>query len=214
LVDLDPQGQCAISLGMKHEPGIYRLLVDEQSPVDVVRKTGRKGLWLLPGNKRTATAQIVLYAEGFNLGVISERLARLNGVDFMVFDTAPSVGGLQEAAICASDLVIVPTATNYLCTEGVVRTMETLATLKTRYGWQGSMLGILPTFFDSVTTESRATLVDLRAKYDDKAILKPIHRATVLEQCAAEGLTIWEKRSRSRAAQEYAALVWRVSDAT
>jgi len=38
-------------------------------------------------------------------------------------------------------------------------------------------------------------------------ILAPIHRATILRECAAEGLTIFEKDSDSRAAQEYSALV-------
>ena len=34
-------------------------------------------------------------------------------------------------------------------------------------------------------------------------IMPPIHRATVLRECAAEGLTIYEKDAASRSAQEY-----------
>jgi cellulose biosynthesis protein BcsQ len=34
----------------------------------------------------------------------------------------------------------------------------------------------------------------------------------VLRECAAEGCTIWEKDASSRAAQEYARLVWEVHD--
>jgi chromosome partitioning protein len=38
-------------------------------------------------------------------------------------------------------------------------------------------------------------------------ILKPIHRATVLRECAVEGKTIFELDATSRAAQEYGSLV-------
>ena len=45
-------------------------------------------------------------------------------------------------------------------------------------------------------------------------MLSPIHRATVLRECAALGQTIFEYMPKSRAAEEYAALVWEVLDGT
>jgi len=38
------------------------------------------------------------------------------------------------------------------------------------------------------------------------SLLPPIHRATILRECAAEGLTIFEKDPDCRAAREYEAL--------
>jgi len=38
-------------------------------------------------------------------------------------------------------------------------------------------------------------------------LLSPIHRATTLRECAAEGKTIFEKDPGSRSAKEYSALV-------
>lgn len=215
LIDLDPQGQCASALGQVQEPGAFNLLAGGQDLGDVTRTTGRTHLTLIPGDKRTATAQVVLNAEGFDLNVLKEilRPALQSGLETVIIDTAPSVGGLQEAALFASNYVIIPTATDYLSTEGVVRMMETLNVLRER-GWQGKILGILPTFHDRVTRESQATLNDLSKTFGEEMICPPIHRATILRECVSVGKTVWEIAPRSRAANEYAELVWKVSDAS
>lgn len=224
LLNLDPQGQCASALGLVQEPGVFNLLVGDQTLADVTRSTGRPHLALIPGNKRTATTQFVLNAEGFELSVIRDALhpvlrhssgqALRGKLDFVVIDTAPSVGGLQEAALFAADLVIIPTAVDYLATEGVVQVMQTIEVLAEKHAWAGSVLGILPTFHDDVTRESRQTLEDLKRAFNENVVLSPIHRATVLRECGAEGKTIWEMAANSRPAKEYADLVWRVADAT
>ncbi|MEM7032017.1 MAG: ParA family protein [Chloroflexota bacterium] len=213
LLDLDPQGQCASALGQVQEPSVFNLLTGTQPLGDVTRTTGRSHLTIIPGDKRTATAQVVLNAEGFELDIIRRVFtpALRKGLETIVIDTAPSVGGLQEAALYASDYVIIPTATDYLSTEGVVRMMETLNVLRER-DWKGKILGILPTFHDRVTRESQATLKDLSDTFGEDMVFQPIHRATILRECVSVGKTVWEIAPRSRAATEYAELVWKVSD--
>lgn len=215
ILDLDPQGQCASALGLAHEPGVFNLLAAGQTLADVTRTTGRRQLALIPGDKRTATAQIVLNAEGFELDIIKRLLrpALRNGLDLVVVDTAPSVGGLQEAALFAADLVIIPSAVDYLAAEGVVKVLETIETLAKR-GWPGQILGILPTFYDEVTRESETILADLKKTFGADLVLSPVHRASVLRECPPEGKTIWEMAPRSRSAEEYSNLVWRVKDAS
>ena len=66
IVDLDPQGQCATSLGMKPEEGAYYLLTMGLKPQETrfikqfVRDTGRENLWLIPGDQTTNAAQTPL----------------------------------------------------------------------------------------------------------------------------------------------------------
>lgn len=217
IVDLDPQGQVASSLGRNHEPGIFNWLAMPSGALplsDVVRTTGRADLLLIPGDKSTSAAQVLLNHYGRTLSALSGKRAELQAAtfDFVIVDTAPSVGGLQEAALLASDLVIVPTACDYLSSEGVVRTYETLTLLRDDHAWHGRVLGILPTFYDEVTKESAATLADLRETFGAKTLLRPIHRATILRECASEGVTIWEKDPAHRAGREYADLVGRVEN--
>jgi chromosome partitioning protein len=86
--------------------------------------------------------------------------------------------------------------------------MATLNTVQ-ELGGHCKLLGVLPTMYDDVTRESKATLANLKEHFGDAA-LAVIHRATVLRECAAQGITIWERDPRSRAAQEYNSVVWKV----
>ncbi len=212
VVDVDPQGHVAPALGLEQEPGLFDLLVARSSLRNVTRQA-RPNLWIVPGNPRTATAQTVLLAEGAGKDTLKKGIrGQVNGgLDYVVFDTAPSVGALQEMALWAADLVIIPTATDFLSSAGVADLVTGLDDLKAQ-GWRGGLLGVLPTFFDEVTRESQTNLDELRGAFGG-LVLDPIHRATALRECAAEGKTIFELAPKSRAALEYSALVWRVKDA-
>lgn len=207
IVDLDPQGQVAKALGLNDEPGAFYLLITPPSPMlrQWVRLSGRDGLDIVPGDATTNTAQVVLNAENRPLDAVARALSQFGDYDYIILDTAPSVGGIQERAIWAADGLVIPTATDALALDGVAGVLETIGRLQ-EAGWRGEIWGILPTFYDERTRESRANLASLQENFPDLT-LSPIHRATVLRECAAEGLTVYEHAPRSRAAQEYQALV-------
>jgi chromosome partitioning protein len=214
LVDLDPQGQCATILGLKPESGAFNLLVAEEPPNRVIRLTDRPDLYVILGDKKTATAQTVLSIQrspvSFTAGKL-EPAARSDSLDYIVIDTSPSVGELQEQALWAADGVLIPCATDYLASDGVFSIVSTLKKIRQDFDWQGQIIGILPTFYDEVTRESKATLQDLNKRFDGM-LLEPIHRATVLRECAVEGKTIFELDPASRAARQYGQLVRVVLD--
>jgi chromosome partitioning protein len=204
LVDFDPQGQCATALGINQEPGVFNALVNTHSDIHQwIRGTDRTGLYLLPGDRSTATAQIVINAENRPINSIHTLFKTLGKeYDYIIFDTAPSVGGIQERAIYAADMVLIPTATEFLSMDGLAQMMELLAALRSQHNWKGKLAGILPTFYDEQTSESRESLAELKTTFGD-SVLAPIHRATVLRECPAEGKTIFELAPASRSSREY-----------
>jgi chromosome partitioning protein len=209
LIDLDPQGQCATILGLKPEPGAFNLLVAEQSMSQVIRSTDRKNLFIILGDRKTATAQTVLNVQRAAISFAQSKIvpqAIRDGIDYVVLDTSPSVGELQEQALWAADGVLVPCAVDYLASDGVFNIAVTLKRLHDEFNWQGHILGILPTFYDSITRESKATLQDLQKRFGN-LMLPAVHRATVLRECAVEGKTIFELAPESRAAGQYNDLV-------
>jgi chromosome partitioning protein len=214
LVDLDPQGQCATILGLRPEAGAFNLLISEIPHKQIVRLTDRPNLYVVMGDKKTATAQTVLSVQRTPISYTREKLAPIlteDGFDFIVVDTSPSLGELQEQALWAADGVLVPCATDYLATDGVFSINTTLQKLQAELNWPGKILGILPTFYDDVTRESKATVLDLQKQFGS-LVLTPIHRATILRECAVEGKTIFELDRNSRAAEEYQQLVSFVSE--
>jgi len=209
LVDLDPQGQCASILGLKQESGAFNLLVADLPSDQVVRLTDRPNLYVILGDKKTATAQTVLSVQRCPLSFTGDKLkgvAIQEQFHYVILDTSPSVGELQEQALYAADGVLIPCAVDYMASDGVYNIELTLRRLRSEYSWKGEILGILPTFYDDVTRESRATLEDLKKQYGDQ-VLSPIHRATILRECAVEGKTIFEMGPNTRAAAQYRILV-------
>ena len=209
LIDLDPQGQCATSLGMDPEQGtFYLLMISQGSAHEVafvkkfVRETGRQNLFLIPGNQATGQAQSSIQDKPISYLKEIVRTFSRDGMDYIVFDTSPSVGGLQERAIWAADLVVIPSATEFASLEAVGNTIVTLQSLKNERSWNGGLLGILPTFFDDKTRESRNSFSELKRGFGDQ-VLPPIHAATVLRECWSVGKTICEYAPESRAAKEY-----------
>jgi chromosome partitioning protein len=209
LVDLDPQGQCATILGLKQEPDAFNLLVSEIPAGKIIRSTDRPGLYVILGDKKTAVAQTVLSIQRSPVSFTAQKIqgpAYDEHFDFVILDTSPSLGELQEQALYTANGVLIPCTVDYLASDGVYTIQQTLEKLTVDFQWTGNIVGILPTFYDEVTRESKATLSDLREQFQS-LVLEPIHRATVLRECAVEGKTIFELYPVSRAAKEYQCLV-------
>jgi chromosome partitioning protein len=209
LVDLDPQGQCATILGLKQEPGAFNLLVSELPHNDVIRLTDRSNLYVILGDKKTGTAQTVLSVQRSPISYTYDKLigpAQQDGFQYVILDTSPSVGELQEQALFAANGVLIPCTVDYMASDGVYNIELTLKRLRAEFDWSGEIVGILPTFYDDVTRESKATLQDLKKQFGEH-VLSPIHRATILRECAVEGKTIFELDLKSRAAHQYQGLV-------
>ena len=210
LIDLDPQGQCATALDIAHEDGVYTWLVAQRPLVEVARKA-RTNLALVPGDKKTATLQMLWQLEKTPIDALAhvlKPLGKRGKLDYVIFDTSPSGGGLQERALWAADLVIIPVKVDYLSADAV---RETVATMQhnIELGWRGSLLGILPTFLDSRVKDNLRMLQALEDVYTGQ-VLDPIHDRKQLPECVAEGRTIWEYDGGSVTGQEYSRLLYRV----
>lgn len=220
LIDKDTQFQTAVILGYKREPSEFylpargRALEHTTFVQSKVRFSGRKGLYLLPGDQRMMAVQTVLKVRDKPISSIRQSIDRFffrESLHYIILDTASSIGStlLREQAVWASDLVIVPTATDFVSVHGVSGTLLRLSILQEHKNWRGNLLGLLPAFLDEQTRESKAAMEVLHEKFD-ASILPPIHRSTLLRECAAEGKTIFEFDSMCRAATEYQALTWYV----
>jgi chromosome partitioning protein len=221
VVDFDPQGHAAVSLNQDTEPCVANWLmypIFNASPITAevmnqwIRPTRRENLHLLPGNQMTAKAQRLLTIEEKPINYIRDNLPAIRrlGFDYLLFDTPPSTGGLQEMASWAADLAVIVSSLDYLSTDGVSGFLEMLKVLQHEKQWRGKLAGILPTFYDEQTCTTRVQMANLKAAFPQQ-VFTPIHRATVLRQASAEGLTIFEKDPGSRPAYEYEDLARRLS---
>src|SRR5690606_36800898 len=96
-----------------------------------VRKTHHENLYVLPGSQMTAKVQRLLAMEEKPINYIRDCLTprRQLGFDFLLFDTSPSTGGLQEMASWAADLAVIVSSLDFLSADGVSGFLEMLKVL-------------------------------------------------------------------------------------
>jgi chromosome partitioning protein len=220
ILDLDPQGHAAVSLNLDPEPGVANWLLHSlfnTAPLtpEIVsqwmRTTRRENLFVLPGNQMTARAQRFLTLEEKPINYIKDCLPAIRrlGFDYLLFDTPPSTGGLQEMAAWAADQAVIVSSLDFLSADGVSGFVEMLRVLHSEKRWTGKLAGVLPTFYDEQTRTTREQMSNLQSAFPGQ-VFAPVHRATLLREASAEGLTIFEKDAKSQPACEYEDLARRL----
>lgn len=118
---------------------IVESLINGISPAEFIKNdkgrltpTGHENLSLLPGHLDVADldAQISVslkIASGIpatrnipgNLPLILQEIAKSSGVDYVLYDLSPNVGGLNEVILMSSDYFIVPASPDYFCLQAI-----------------------------------------------------------------------------------------------
>jgi chromosome partitioning protein len=200
LVDLDPQGHVAFSLGLKKAPGLYRLIVEEASLPEVAVRA-RDNLDVVPSDKRTEAAKRYVTTLDFRERVLLSLLEEAD-YDLILLDTAPSLDVLHVAALVASDRMIVPTKLDAMAVDGVNEILHSMGEIL-RQGHEIEGYNLLPTFFDRTTKETMVQLHELVDTFGDR-VWPPIPQDTRAREAAAFGQTLWEYSPKSPATLGYA----------
>ena len=183
LVDFDPQGGCALGLGI--EPGslevsVYNALLDRTLQVEeVIVTTKVENLDLLPSNIDLAAAELMLVQEVAREQTLMRILAPARvKYDFILIDCPPSLGLLTINALTAADGVIVPLETEYYALRGMALLMDSIDRIRERLNPRLQIDGILPTMFDPRTLHGKEVLARVEDAFGPQ-LFKTVIRKTV-----------------------------------
>ena len=159
LVDMDPQGGCAVCLGMDTttiERSVYDALVrPNMSIADVLLPTDF-AFDLAPATIDLAGAEIELKQALAAETVLQRRLRPvLNDYDYIIIDTPPSLGILTVNSLTAASGVVIPISTEYMSLRGLRMLLDTLENVREVTNPHLKVLGLLATRYDSRTINSR-----------------------------------------------------------
>lgn len=197
LIDCDAQGNLADFLGLQPLPTLFHLLVNRTPLERIVLPTGRPNLDIIPGNHRTAAIVPHLSEEPGRDYRLRRALAKAP-YDWVILDTAPSLGLLQTLALAAADYLLVPTELAFASGLGVTQVLQTVTTLNEALDLNICLAGILPTKWDRRLTESKAQLVTLARRFPGK-VWMPIPSDAKAAEVPAYGQTLWEYAPNSPA---------------
>jgi len=129
LIDLDPQGSSTTHLGVNKndlQKTMNEVMLGKLKIPDVILKTDVAGLEIAPANPGLGEAEIILTKTPFREQRLKAKLEDLDGYDFVVIDTPPSLGNLTLNAIIACNTIIIPIQTQFFALEGMMMLTELL----------------------------------------------------------------------------------------
>jgi len=159
LIDLDPQGGCALCIGMDTEAlrkTTYNALVEPGTEfASIIAKTAY-GFHFAPSNIDLAAAELQLKEMMAREFVLQRKLQPvLSRYDFIIIDTPPTLGMLTINALSTARYVVIPMACQYMALRGLDTLLGTINQVRADLNPKLTLLGILATNYDSRTLHSR-----------------------------------------------------------
>jgi chromosome partitioning protein len=203
LVDFDPQANLTTFFNTpKSDAASYLLTLGlgaaETGLIQSLVVPLRERIQLLPASAGLSGAQAQINAAGKSIDWVRQTLARFlhHSLHYILIDTNPSASGIQERAVWAADLLIIPSQAEALSVSGIGSMLKLTQTLREQHAWPGRVLGVLPTMVRAdgsnfMPREHRAALEEMRQSLG--GLLLPVvpDRAAVKE-CVGRAQTLFE----------------------
>jgi chromosome partitioning protein len=204
LVDLDPQGNLTMSLGLNPDsvrPSMYDVLVNGVSIEDALY---HQEIDIAVSSIDLAAVEIALSSLIGRERALSKALMQVqDDYDYILIDTAPSLGLLTINALTASDALIVPVQCEYLSLRGLAQLERTLELVRENLNPNVHIAGILPTMYDSRTVHGREAVEVLRSSFGDLVFETAIHKTIKFAEAPVKGESVLKYAPDSQAAQAY-----------
>lgn len=207
LMDLDPQGQVATSLGFDNNiAGLDQVLLDGMA-IDDIKIPARENLDLIVAGTRlnefehTATGGI---QRGHRLREALQQ-SSLNQYDYVLIDCPPSSGLLGVNAMFAAHELLIPVSGDYLSLQGLSRMIQVLKRAEELAGHR-IKLWLVSTRMQmrrKLTEEVRNRILKY---FPGRVFLTPVRENVALAECPSFGKTIFDYRMKSPGAEDYMSL--------
>jgi len=210
LVDADPQGNIGHVLGLTAPRTVRDLMLGECGPDDVIVRDARPGLDVITATPAAFALESQLAGTIQRETLLARRLRDVRGVDVLVFDTSPAMNLLTYNALLAANELVLPVGMDSLALMGARQTLDGVNEIRGLWPERTlSLAAVVPTAVSAQTHASRAVLEALEAEPEmgPRLFRQGIRQCIDLTYAAAARQTIWEYAPRSRAADDYTALL-------
>lgn len=205
LIDLDPQANLTLSLGIPRQSNtIYEAMRGESELTPV---TVKDGLDVVTSVLDLSGAEMELINEAGREFILRELFDPIRSqYDFVIIDCPPSLGLLTLNALTSSDFVYIPLQTEFLAMQGLAKIKQVIQKVKLRLNKKLRIGGVIATMYDSRKILNR-DVVETIKKYFGKMVFETLIRDNVaLAEAPAQRKDIFEYSPSSPGASDYLAL--------
>ena len=216
LIDLDPQCNLALSLGIAPGPvSSYDILTGNGAgwikgiqEADTGAEAAEAGgsLFILSAARDLAAVDREITGEAGHETRLRDaiRAEAAGKFDFILFDNPPTVNAAVINGLCAAREVFAPVRADFLSIAGTAQLRETLAAVRAGGLNPGLRLaGIILTFFDGRTNLSRLAADQLRAAFPGAVFAAAIRETVTIGEAPASGRDVFRYAPASGAAEDF-----------
>ena len=211
LVDMDPQANATMNLGITHAKLSYSITDVIESPECLLNRTilrgGAQGFDILPGHISLAETSESLLGDSRARLRLATKLEPLKSLyDYIIIDTPPSCWSLLfYMSVQFATKVIVPVDCAPFALDGIKALLARVNQVQETTNPQLSVLGFLLTMVDRTNIAS-AIAEGLQEAFGTDVFQSTIRRTTKLKEVSSAGQTLFHYDPRNPAAQDYMAL--------
>lgn len=177
LVDADPQASLSISMGIRNpeclEYTLASLMQANMKGKDPPTNHGiihhSEGVDLISANIELSGLELSLFNAEKRERVLRDSLEPLReSYDYILIDSAPSLGMMTLNVLSAADKVIIPTQPNYLAIKGLDLLLRSIARVRSQINPALQIDGILLTMVNERTNNAKAITTSLESTLDKR----------------------------------------------
>ncbi|MAT54197.1 MAG: ParA family protein [Bacteroidetes bacterium] len=202
LVDLDPQANLTVSLGIPRQPvTIYECMRGEselepyqlKENVDVIMST-----------LDLSGAELELINEAGREYILRELFEPVKEeYDYIIIDCPPSLGLLTLNALAASDYVYIPLQTEFLALQGLAKIKQVIDKVKFRLNRKLDIGGVIGTMYDGRKILNRDVMETIKKYFGEKVFDTLIRDNVALAEAPSQRKDIFEYNPNSLGAEDY-----------
>ena len=210
LLDLDPQGHCALGMAVPEDQidlSVTDCLAKQAGgePIELSRVTWQiaPNLDLAPSRANLADLEARMGNQQDTYKLLVQLLTANEGrYDICVIDSPPHLGFLMRNGLLAATEVVIPVDTGYFSLHGLTRQLGTIEQFCQKNG-RNPAVRILPNQYDVRTKLAREIVAELRNRFKGLVFETVVNFNTKLKEGASFGQPITEFAPTSSGARDF-----------
>lgn len=205
LIDLDPQANLTISLGIPRQR--YTIYESMRGDSELVPYTVRENFDVITSSLDLSGAEMELINEAGREFILRELIDPVREeYDYIIIDCPPSLGLLTLNALTTCHKVFIPLQTEFLALQGLAKIKQVIDKVKLRLNRRLHIGGVIATMYDSRKILNRDVVATIQKYFGDKVFKTLIRDNVALAEAPAQRKDIFTYNKSSAGAEDYLAL--------
>ena len=202
IIDCDFQANSSTLLPEVQPPTLTHVL-KRQVPFTAAIQQAREHLYMVPADNELDTA--LAYLDKAHRHLLDQATRQLTQLDYIFFDHPPGYTSITEAALLASEEILIPCELVPFAIQGLQNVFTKLAIRMSEYQHELMVTGIVPSKFDQRYAINVQYLPALQQRYG-ATVCSPIRTDATVSRAQSMGQTVYEYDPMSRVALDFTRL--------